>query len=88
MIIFFVILINVIVIYTSMYLTWYPVGIGIIDGLQGRFFVPFGILLFLMMSNNRLKISPQIHAMITITYVPFVLITMFFVLINRYYVAF
>jgi uncharacterized membrane protein len=88
MVIFFVMLINVIVIYTSMYLTWYPVGIGIIDGLQGRFFVPIGILLFLMMSNNRLKISPKIHAMITITYVPFVLITMFFVLINRYYVAF
>jgi uncharacterized membrane protein len=86
MLILSVCLINVLVIFTSLYLIWNPVGTDIIDGLQGRYFVPIGILVFLIFYNNRFKINPQIHTMITIAYVPFVLMTMFFVLISRYYV--
>jgi uncharacterized membrane protein len=42
---------------TVLYATWTPLGGQIVDGLQGRYFIPAGPLLFLLLYNNN-KLQP------------------------------
>ena len=77
---------TIVLIYTSIYMSWTPVGSPAVQGLQGRYFIPIGILFFLLFYNRRLHIKPDILGRITGFYVPCMLTTVVVVLINRYYV--
>lgn len=77
---------TVVLTYTSIYMTWTLVGNPTVEGLQGRYFIPIGILFFLLFYNRRLHIKPDILGRITVFYVPLMLTTVLIVLINRYYV--
>jgi uncharacterized membrane protein len=50
---------SIILVYTISYLTWTPVGQNIIDGLQGRYFIPILPLVFMLFYNQRLNIRHQ-----------------------------
>ncbi|BAP55058.1 hypothetical protein THII_0761 [Thioploca ingrica] len=75
-----------VLIYTSMYFSFTPVGNKVVEGVQGRYFIPIGILFFLLFYNNYFQIKQKALLYITISYVPLLLTTMLAVLINRYYV--
>lgn len=64
-----VITLTAILIFTISYLTWTPVGKTTIDGLQGRYFIPFLPLIFLMFHNRFVKIPEKIVG--TITFITF-----------------
>jgi uncharacterized membrane protein len=44
---------------TALYLTWNPVGAKIIEGVQGRYFIPISPLLFLLLYNNKVSLSEK-----------------------------
>lgn len=77
---------SVVLTYTSIYITWTPVGNPTVQGLQGRYFIPIGILFFLLFYNRYLHIKPVILCKTTVFYAPLMLTTVLVVLINRYYV--
>jgi uncharacterized membrane protein len=48
---------------TALYLQWTPVGREWIDGLHGRYLIPFGPLMFLVLQNGRLHVPARVlHA--------------------------
>lgn len=77
---------SIILIFTLLYLTMNPIGHPVVETLQGRYFIPIGILFFLLFYNNYIQIKPKILFFVTMVYIPLLLTTMLFVLVNRYYV--
>jgi len=77
-----------VLIYTSIYFSFTPMGNKVVDGLQGRYFIPIGILFFLLFYNNYFQIKQKTLLSITIGYIPLLLTMMLAALINRYYVQF
>jgi len=75
-----------VLIYTSIYFSWTPVSNKVVEGVQGRYFIPIGILLFLLFYNNYFQIKQKTLLLVTIGYIPLLLTTMLAVLINRYYI--
>jgi uncharacterized membrane protein len=53
----FIMLTVVVLIYTALYVGYTPVGHSIILGVQGRYFIPVAIFLFLSISNNHFMIK-------------------------------
>jgi uncharacterized membrane protein len=51
MIMFFIMLVVILLIYTALYVGYTSVGHSIVDGIQGRYFIPVAILFFLGISN-------------------------------------
>ncbi|BAP55018.1 putative membrane protein [Thioploca ingrica] len=85
-IIFTVWLGSIILIFTLLYLTIAPIGHPVVETLQGRYFIPIGILFFLLFYNNYFQLKQETLLFITIGYIPLLLTTMLAALINRYYV--
>ncbi len=46
---------SVVAIELAIYLTWTSLGSGLVEGVQGRYFIPFSPLLFLVFFNNSLS---------------------------------
>jgi uncharacterized membrane protein len=53
MIMVFIMLVVVLLIYTALYAGYTAVGHSIVDGVQGRYFIPVAILFFLSISNHQ-----------------------------------
>lgn len=55
----FLTLATIILVMTALYLTWTPIGAGVIEGVQGRYFFPCIIVLLicLCMKNNYIKLK-------------------------------
>lgn len=55
----FIILIVILLIWTSLYLSFTPVGANVIDGVQSRYYIPLFLPVFFMMWNNKFKINEK-----------------------------
>lgn len=83
--IFITMLFNVFVISFFLYIHWSPVGANIVDGWQGRYLTPIGILIFLPLYNRKIRLNPRILKILVISYLFFSGSLTVSVLINRYY---
>ena len=55
----FIVISTIILMSTSLYLQWTPVGSRLIEGIQGRYFIPlFALLAFV---STKIKIMPKIN---------------------------
>jgi len=74
-------------VFTSQYLVWTPVGAAVIEGVQGRYFIPFAPLFFLLFYNRRFdtgRYIRRVHWFIT-CYVLTVLTVSSYVILTEYY---
>lgn len=71
--------------YTAMYLSWTEVGSSIIQGIQGRYFIPIAPLFFLLFYNRRIRLNERILGFASTIYIIFVLSCSVYVLLKRYY---
>lgn len=55
----FIILIVILLIWTSLYLSFTPVGANVINGVQSRYYIPLFLPVFFMMWNNKFKINEK-----------------------------
>jgi uncharacterized membrane protein len=87
----FIFLASVILIFTSQYLSWTLPKAGLIEGLQGRYFIPLGPLFLLLLYNQKIS---QIKALYKYVFpvktgfyisIPVSLLCTIAVLIKRYY---
>lgn len=83
--IFIVFILSIFIIFTTLYIIETPfLKLSYIDGLQGRYFIPLGVLPFLLLQNKRLLFSNNTYATLSMIYIPFSLIFML-ITIYRYY---
>jgi uncharacterized membrane protein len=82
-----IVLSSILLIYLLTYLSWTPVGQELVEGIQGRYFIPVAPLLFLVLYNRRilLNIRNSTLGLIIVLYSLFALIISLSVIINRYY---
>jgi len=76
------------ILFAVLYIEWNPVGNQIIEGLQGRNFIPIMPLLLLLLSNNWIKIKTPLKYLIKsliIVYISTILLIMINCLYLRYY---
>lgn len=77
-----VFILGVLIIFVTLYIIETPLlKLSYIDGLQGRYFIPLGILPFLLLQNKQFSFSNNTHAILSMIYIPFSLI---FMLISIY----
>lgn len=68
-----------------LYLSWTPLGGSIIEGLQGRYFIPVAPLIFSLFYNRYFKLSGNTLAFISISYLMLSFLVMNYALVYRYY---
>lgn len=85
--IFAVWLSSIFIIYLLTYLSWTPVGKEIIEGIQGRYFIPVAPLLFLLFYNRSLSLNIPSNkfGLVIVSYSLFALVVSFVVIVKRYY---
>lgn len=85
--IFAVLLSTIFLLYLLIYLSWTPVGQKVVEGIQGRYFIPLAPLLLLLFYNRKisLKIRTNKLGLVIVSYSLFALIISLSVLLNRYY---
>lgn len=76
---------TMILISTMMYLTWTPVGGNIIEGIQGRYFIPVAPLFFLLFYNKKISFKIQRFSLVIMYCSLLTLSFTLFVLFRRYY---
>jgi uncharacterized membrane protein len=59
---------------------------SVIDGLQGRYFIPLALPLLLALQVRAWAMPESLHARISLVYLPFSLATSLFILMRHYYV--
>ena len=74
---------SIILICLSQYLTWTPVGRARI---QGRYFIPLSPLIFLLLSNKKIKLNFNLKNFAIVCFSFFSLIYTLIVLIKRFYI--
>lgn len=80
-----VLFLTIILTSTMMYLTWTAVGGNIIEGIQGRYFIPVAPLFFLLFYNKKISFKIQ-RLNLVIMYCSLLTLTFtLFVLFRRYY---
>ena len=83
--IFMAFILGIFVVFTTLYIIETPLlKLSYIDGLQGRYFVPLGILPFLLLQNKRFSFSNNTLSILSMIYIPFSLIFML-IAIYKYY---
>jgi len=83
--IFMAFILGIFVVFTTLYIIETPLlKLSYIDGLQGRYFVPLGILPFLLLQNKRFSFSNNTLSILSMFYIPFSLIFML-ITIYKYY---
>jgi uncharacterized membrane protein len=84
---FTVALSSVVLITTLVYLAWTPVGKEMIEGIQGRYFIPLANIMFLLAYNRKLHldISANRFDLVIVLYSLFALTSSLAVVINRFY---
>jgi uncharacterized membrane protein len=76
------------IIFTVQYLSWNVVGRKIIDGVQGRYLIPFSPLLLLQFNNRRISFSIEDHPSARRALIGFIIlvhVVTAVILIRRYY---
>jgi len=72
---------------TMLYMSWTPIGASIIDGLQGRYFIPIAPLFFLLFYNRKLNLSEKTKCIGSIVFIVISFLVMNYSLISRYYLS-
>ena len=80
----FIVLIMSFAIFVIEYLLWTPVGSNIIDGVLGRYFIPFTPLLLLLLLN-KWKVNLNNKDLLFTLFIVFTLIVSVFTILNRFY---
>jgi uncharacterized membrane protein len=71
---------------TAMYLTWTKPGAGLIDGMQGRYFIPFALPALLLLHNHKLRLrNTSLLGIVLSVYCAVICITTCLTLYTRYY---
>lgn len=78
-------LIMIIIIFTSLYVSYTQVGNPDIQGVQGRYFIPIALLLLLPLESLKVKIKN--FNLISVIYVVCILSFSVYALINRYFIT-
>jgi len=81
-----VFLMIILLIFSSLYAIWTPVGADIIEGVQGRYFIPIIALLLLSFKTDRLKINVNKFNLYMIGFVLFSCIIIITSIVGKYYV--
>ena len=50
---------TIILMFTSLYVQWTPLGASFIDGVQGRYFIPLLIPIAILANNSYIKINKK-----------------------------
>ncbi len=83
--IFIIFILGILTIFTTLYIIESPhIELPYIDGIQGRYFIPLGVLPFLLFQNQKFTLSDQILQKLTLIYIPFSLIFMLITISNYY----
>ena len=67
------------------YLTWTPVGGGVIEGIQGRYFIPLVPLFLLLFYNRRLSLATSRLNPVLAVYAAFILSSAAYTILRGYY---
>ncbi len=70
---------------TIMYVVWTPVGNPIIEGVQGRYFIPISPLFFLLFYNNKIKFQVDKFKIVIVGYSIICLSVTLLTIQKRYY---
>ncbi|HEX8289051.1 MAG TPA: DUF2142 domain-containing protein [Pyrinomonadaceae bacterium] len=84
----FILICTAFIISALLYMTWSPVGGDIIQGIQGRYFIPVAPLFFLLFYNKKVKwkfFKGYVHIILYVSVVISMFVTLYSV-IERYYV--
>lgn len=85
LLILIIFLFGVLVIFASLYAIETPLlNLSYIDGIQGRYFIPLGILPFLLFQNKVFSLPNNTHIILSGIYIPFSLIFMLITISNYY----
>ncbi|MEY3218710.1 MAG: hypothetical protein RIT27_67 [Pseudomonadota bacterium] len=83
--ILFVFALGILVVFTTLYIIETPLlKLPYIDGLQGRYFIPLGILPFLLLQNRLFYFSNKVLVILSTVYLSFSLIFML-IMISKHY---
>lgn len=85
LIIFMSLSLSFIIIMALVYLSWTPVGKNVIEGVQGRYFIPIAPLFFFLFYNQKLHLDTAKLGLILPFYALFSETLAVSVLLNRYY---
>jgi uncharacterized membrane protein len=78
-------LMSILIVFVSLYVIETPLlKLPYIDGIQGRYFIPLGILPFLLFQNKVFSLSNNSHAILSGIYILFSLIFMLIIISNYY----
>ena len=80
-----ILVLNIILIATILYISWTPVAKNRVFGLQGRYFIPLAPILFLLLYNNKFQVKIRNFKIITVLYSVFSGTLTAVVLLKRYY---
>jgi uncharacterized membrane protein len=78
---------SIFLLYLLIYLSWNPVGQEVVEGVQGRYFIPLAPLLLLLFYNRKISLNIRSSnlGLVIVTYSLFALTISLAVLLNRYY---
>jgi uncharacterized membrane protein len=76
---------NSLLMFILMYLSWNPVGAPVIEGIQGRYFIPLAPLLFLLIYNQNFHLPIKNPQLVAVCYSLFSTTLTVAVLLKRYY---
>jgi uncharacterized membrane protein len=75
------------IVLTTMYFTWTPLGARIIEGVQGRYFIPVAPLLLLLLHNRRIRPLGEVGSLVLWSYLCLVLTATVIAVVARFYVV-
>lgn len=84
-IIFSIVVTNIVLIFTLLYITWTSLDSDVIQGIQGRYFIPFSPLVFFLLYNQKIKLNFQKFEPAIACYLLFCQTLTLAVLLNRYW---
>ncbi len=79
---------SVLALLTSLYVVWNALRFPVVQGIQGRYLIPFAPLLFLSLHNHRVRLgAPAVLGILVAAYIAGALAATAAVLVNRYYLG-
>ncbi len=77
---------STVLILSSLYATWTPVAQGIVDGVQGRYFIPLIPLLLLFLPSLKVQINRDNFNRYLYVYINWVYLYTMLIIVERYYI--
>ena len=87
MILLITVIIEIIVMSTFIYMCWSPVGASVLDGLQGRYFIPIAPAAFMLFYNRHIKLKENTKFAGSLVFIVISFLVSTYSLICRYYLG-